>query len=116
MMLRQNGYNVLTAADGADALSIYAAHADAGHADQIKVIVTDTAMPRLNGIALIRALKQMNSAVPIIASTGMAEEIHRDQLTKQGVNLILQKPYVAEKLLIALHGVLHREYQPTAGA
>ncbi len=103
-MLRDNGYNVLAAADGADALSLYGAHAD-----RIKVVLTDMAMPRLNGIALIKGLKGMNVGVRIIACTGQAEELYRPQLIEQGVTLILQKPYVSGKLLTALRQLLHHE-------
>jgi len=103
-MLRDNGYNVLTAGDGADALSVFSTHAD-----KIKVILTDMAMPRLNGIALIKNLKQTAFPVQIIACTGQAEDTYRPQLADLGIGVVLQKPYVSEKLLASLRQMLRRE-------
>lgn len=103
-VLRNNGYNVLAAADGAAALSLYAAHTD-----KIKAVLTDMAMPRLNGIALIQGLKGINGAVRIIACTGQAEDTYRPQLVEHGVSVVLQKPYISEKLLTALRQILHEE-------
>jgi len=101
-MLTRNGYNVLVATDGVDALSIYAQHMR-----EIKVVLTDVMMPLIDGVALTRALKKMNAEVQIIASTGQADESRRAELEGLGVKAFLIKPYVADKLLTAIHGTIH---------
>jgi len=101
-MLTRHGYNVLVANDGVDALSIYAQHMR-----EIKVVLTDIMMPLIDGVALTRALKKMNSEVRIIASTGQADDSRRAELEQIGINGFLIKPYAADKLLTAIHATLH---------
>lgn len=61
--LRRRGYTVEEAADGVEALSL----AEKGIPD---VVVTDMAMPRLDGLGLLKALRQMDPEVPVIILTG----------------------------------------------
>jgi two-component system, cell cycle sensor histidine kinase and response regulator CckA len=101
-MLKRNGYNVLVATDGLDALTIYAQRMD-----DIKIVLTDVMMPLLDGTKLTRALKRMNSDVAVIAATGQADEARYSELKQLGVREILQKPYRTDKLLAALHDTIH---------
>jgi CheY-like chemotaxis protein len=101
-MLRRNGYNVLAAADGVDALSIYAER----RAD-IRIVITDVMMPLLDGTKLTRALRKMNNDVAIIAATGQADEFRQSELRQLGVKTVLIKPYRTDKLLTALHETLN---------
>jgi len=64
---------------------------------------TDLMMPGMDGMVLIRTLKEMNPALNIIASTGTGGlETSQDELRALGVHVLLQKPYDAKKLLNAL--------------
>ena len=101
-MLKRNGYNVLVATDGVDALAIYAQRMD-----DIKIVLTDVMMPLLDGTKLTRALKRINSNVSIIAATGQSDDARNSELKQLGVKAILQKPYRTEKLLAALHETIH---------
>ena len=101
-MLTRNGYNVLIATDGIDAISIYAQHMK-----EIKVVLTDLMMPLLDGVALTRALKKMDPNVRIVASTGQADDPRRPEFERLGIKAFLLKPYVAEKLLSAIHEAIH---------
>jgi two-component system, cell cycle sensor histidine kinase and response regulator CckA len=101
-MLKRNGYNVLVATDGVDALAIYAQRMH-----QIRIVLTDVMMPLLDGTKLTRALKKMNNDVSIIAATGQADEARHSELKQLGVRAILQKPYRTDKLLAALHETIH---------
>jgi hypothetical protein len=101
-MLKRNGYNVLVATDGVDALAIYAQRMG-----QIKIVLTDVMMPLLDGAKLTRALKKMNSDVAIIAATGLADESRQSELKQLGARAILIKPYRTDKLLAALHESIH---------
>ena len=97
MMLKKSGYNVLTSADGTEALALYKANAT-----RIDLVLTDVMMPRMDGVELARALKKINPEVKIIASTGQASEILQADLQALGVHLILRKPYDIKQLLAAL--------------
>src|SRR5437868_2550108 len=66
--LETYGYRAFTASDGTEAIAVYAQHRD-----EIKAVLTDMMMPYMDGPATIRALKKLNPAVKIIASSGLNE-------------------------------------------
>ena len=92
--LERMGYRVLTAADGKEAMSVYA---ERGH--EIDLVLTDMSMPVMDGPTLIAALRSENPAVRIIASSGLstAEGIGVDS-TGRAVPF-LPKPYTADTML-----------------
>jgi len=95
------GYSVLTAADGTEALAIYA-----DHKDDIAVVLTDMVMPFMDGPATIRALLRMNPEVKIVAASGLAAGHKSGEGALEGVQAFLSKPYTAEKLLTTLAELL----------
>lgn len=95
--LGQFGYRTLTAVDGTDALAVYSQNAK-----DIDAVLTDMAMPYMDGTALIRALKKIDPAVPIVVMSGLVNEAQNAELTALGVKACLAKPYTAETLLNVL--------------
>jgi len=95
--LEAYGYRALTAADGTEAVALYAQHKD-----EIKAVLTDLMMPYMDGPVTIRALHKLNPNVRIIASSGLAE----NSRAIEGARLFLPKPYTAERLLNALAEVI----------
>ena len=95
--LEAYGYRALTAADGTEAVALYAQHKD-----EIKAVLTDLMMPYMDGPVTIRALHKLNPNVRIIASSGLAE----NSRAIEGAKLFLPKPYTAERLLNALAEVI----------
>jgi two-component system, cell cycle sensor histidine kinase and response regulator CckA len=102
--LEAYGYRALTAADGTEAVALYAQHKD-----EIRVVLTDVMMPFMDGPATIRALQKMNPQVKIIASSGLAENARAVDAAYTGVKMFLPKPYTAETLLNALAEIIGRE-------
>jgi CheY-like chemotaxis protein len=99
--LEDNGYHVLTANDGVEALALYARHGES-----IDLVLTDVVMPRLDGASTIRAMQQLNPDVKVIASSGLnTEEKRAGARTLHGVPL-LEKPFTANMLLTKLGEVL----------
>jgi PAS domain S-box-containing protein len=94
------GYKVLTAGDGAEALARYAEHRD-----KIAVVLTDMAMPVLDGPATIRVLMKMNPAIRIIAASGLKSN-GSVQETNPEVKFFIEKPYTAGTLLKMLRDIL----------
>ncbi len=88
--LQAFGYRVLTATDGADAVAVYAQHKD-----EIAVVLTDMAMPIIDGPATIHALRRINPAVKIIAASGLNVNNGVAKVSGAGVKHFLTK---------ALHG------------
>lgn len=100
-MLRDFGYRVLTASDGAEALNLYAKHSQ-----EIAVVLTDMRMPVLDGSTMIQSLIPLNPAVKIIATSGFDMNEHMAKLAGTGVRHFLGKPYTVETLLKTLRTVL----------
>jgi CheY-like chemotaxis protein len=101
-VLTRFGYRVLLAADGAEAVSLYAPRQK-----EIDVVITDMAMPIMDGPATIVALKAINSEVRIVSSTGLASDGGMAMAKNAGVQHFIPKPYTAETMLNKLHEVLH---------
>jgi len=95
------GYSVLTAADGTEALALYA-----DKKNEIAAVLTDMVMPFMDGSATIRALQRMNPRVRIIAASGLGAGQRAGEGVLEGVSVFLSKPYTAEKLLKTLAKVL----------
>lgn len=95
------GYSVVTASDGTEALAIYA-----DRKNDVAVVLTDMVMPFMDGPATIRALQRMNPEVRIIAASGLPKGQRTGEASLEGVNVFLNKPYTAEKLLKVLAQVL----------
>jgi two-component system, cell cycle sensor histidine kinase and response regulator CckA len=102
--LEMFGYEVLTAEDGPQAIGIFS-HRSA----DIALVLTDMAMPIIDGPALIAALNRMVPNVPIIATTGNPSAASMSKITRTGVTHILTKPYTAEHLLRTIAEVLGEE-------
>lgn len=92
-MLKRLGYNVITAKNGLKCLDIYSKK----HSE-IDVVILDVIMPEMNGKAVFYKLKEINSDVKVILSSGFprGEEIHN--LMKDGLISFISKPYQIEEL------------------
>lgn len=95
------GYRVLVAADGAEAVALYAAHEAA-----IAVVVTDMMMPVMNGTATIQELVRMNPQVRIICASGLAADASLDGVAATRIRHFLSKPYTADTLLSAIRAAI----------
>jgi len=93
-LLEREGYTVLTAKDGVDAL------------EQMRetlpgVMLVDIEMPRMDGFELTRTLRgeSRTSGIPIIIISSRTADKHRNQAVALGVNAFLGKPYQESELL-----------------
>ncbi|MGC0225620.1 PAS domain-containing protein [Pseudooceanicola nitratireducens] len=66
-MLEDMGHEVLEASSGAQALDVFARRPD------IDMVITDQAMPKMTGVELARALRQLKPDLPVILATGYAD-------------------------------------------
>jgi PAS domain S-box-containing protein len=107
MIVRQTliafGYRVLTAANGAEAAALFAKDAKG-----IDVVLTDMTMPVMDGPATIRALREIDPAARIVATSGFTTGAMGGAPHVEGADLFLPKPFAADDLLRALHDVLAR--------
>ncbi|QBX55628.1 response regulator transcription factor [Nocardioides seonyuensis] len=99
--LEFNGYTVLQASDGAEALiAVGSEHPD--------VIVMDVMMPRLDGIEATRALRAGGNDVPVLVLTARDAVGDRVDGLDAGADDYLTKPFALEELLARLRALLRR--------
>jgi len=108
-ILEQNGYQVLLAAEGSEAVVAYAQHAG-----EVQAVVTDLMMPLMDGATLIRALKQIAPSTRILATTGVTESAHVAAALRLGAREVLRKPYSPHLLLRRLRAILDDAGPPAA--
>lgn len=112
-VLLQNGYEVILAKDGIDALDKMDNH----HVD---LIVLDIMMPRMNGYELTETLRKCNYNLPILMVT--AKETHADKKEGfiVGTDDYMVKPIDEEEMILRIIALLRRskivnEHQLTVG-
>ncbi|HEY5551475.1 MAG TPA: PAS domain S-box protein [Opitutaceae bacterium] len=96
-VMRRLNYKALTATDGSDGL-IQALL----HRAELKAVITDVQMPRMNGLAFVRAFKKMLPDTPVMLATGRLEESEQAEFAASGVVQQLDKPFTAMQLAQAL--------------
>ena len=102
--LERFGYRVLLAANGAKAVALYAQNRE-----QIAIVLTDMAMPVMDGPATIVALRSMNPNLKIIGSSGLPSDGDVARAAVAGVKHFVPKPYTAETLLKILAEALREQ-------
>ncbi len=99
--LSQAGFKVLEAADGVDALEVARSQA----AD---LVITDVNMPRMDGITLVRELRQLGTYkfTPILVLTTESTPEMKAKGKEAGATGWIVKPFSPEKLLETVNKVL----------
>ncbi|MEQ8319257.1 MAG: response regulator [Rhodospirillales bacterium] len=103
LALTDNGYDVVTASDGDDALSKF-------EQNDVAIVVTDIIMPNKEGVETILQFRQVSPDLPIIAMTGGGRSGRLDFLsvaTKLGATDTLKKPFSPDELIAAVHRALN---------
>jgi PAS domain S-box-containing protein len=96
------GYRVLLAADGSEAVALFAVQQN-----DISLVITDMMMPVMDGNATIRVLTKIRPGVRIIAASGLNENHVIAKAMSNGVKHFLAKPYTAESLLSKIREALN---------
>ncbi len=110
-VLEQQGYTVVTATDGEQALRRLNTIA-------VDLLVTDLTMPRMDGIELSRAIRahERYTNLPIIIVTGSVKE--QDEVKAAGVEVsaFLTKPVDSDDLVSAVDRLLQKSatYRPSS--
>jgi two-component system cell cycle sensor histidine kinase/response regulator CckA len=98
-VLRRDGFQVLDAVDGLDALSLLREMRGA-----IDILVTDIKMPRMTGIELVKAVTADFPGIPVVYISG---EPLRRELHNPGVHTVfLQKPFRPQAILEAVRSMI----------
>ena len=111
LVLESEGYRVVTATDGLEALKVL-------EAEPVNLILADIAMPRLNGYQLYERVRENPAwvAIPFLFLTARAMDSDIRYGKELGVDDYLTKPIQPEDLLAAVSGRLRRAQQLAAAA
>ena len=100
MLLEQEGYHVRSYTDGASALTALSANLP-------DLAILDIKMPRMDGMELLRRLRQ-NAEIPVIFLTSKDEEIDELMGLNAGADDYIRKPFSQRLLLERVKAVLRR--------
>jgi two-component system alkaline phosphatase synthesis response regulator PhoP len=95
------GYDVVEAADGEAGLR-------AADGAEIDLALLDILMPKMDGMALLQALRAQRPALPVIFLTARGEEEDRVRGLRLGADDYVVKPFGARELLARVEAVLRR--------
>jgi CheY-like chemotaxis protein len=100
-MLTDEGYRVILARDGFEALKIYQQIGK-----QIGLVILDFFLPVMDGDAVFDELRELNPDVSVVLSSGFAEQSKLGNMLAQGLKGFIPKPYTREKLLEQVQSTL----------
>jgi two-component system, OmpR family, response regulator MprA len=103
--LEFNGYDVSLASDGAEALATIGGIGP-------DVVVLDVMMPRLDGLATTKALRQAGNDLPILLRTARDAVGDRVEGLDAGADDYMSKPFALQELLARLRALLRRVVPP----
>jgi CheY-like chemotaxis protein len=106
-MLAEEGYRVVIAHDGFEALKIYERMGK-----QIGLVILDYFLPVIDGDAVFEELRSINPKVNVVLSSGFAEQSKIASMLAQGLRGFIPKPYSREKLLEQVRSTLDAARQP----
>ena len=101
--LRSAGYRVITAANGAEAVTLFRQHAD------VRLLITDCIMPVMDGQQAMKALRAERKDLPVIFTSDQADDTTDKTVT------VLNKPFAMDELLAAISEKLRDEGRAGAG-
>jgi PAS domain S-box-containing protein len=90
-MLQKLNCDVSAVSSGKEALDLF-------DKKTFNVVLADWSMPTMNGIELARRLREVKADLPIVIITGWTDEESLGELKKQGIERIIKKPFVMEKI------------------
>jgi CheY-like chemotaxis protein len=100
-MLTDEGYKVILANDGFEALQIYERMGK-----EIGLVILDFFLPVMDGDAVFDELRAKNPAVNVVLSSGFAEQQKISAMLAQGLRGFIPKPYNQRKLVEQVHSTL----------
>ncbi|MGQ9910197.1 MAG: response regulator transcription factor [Candidatus Flexifilum sp.] len=100
-ILERSGFQVLTAANGQQALEILARQ-------RPDILVLDVLMPTMNGRDLLRLLRQKSDWLPVIMLTQVGDAAERAMALEEGADDYINKPFDIHELIARIKTVLRR--------
>lgn len=108
-MLARQGYNVIEAASGHDALRAWDSSGSG-----IDLLLTDIVMPKMSGQELAQHLRNFRPDLKIMYMSGYTDDVVASHGSIEATTLLLQKPFTSDTLARMVRHVLDMENQRTA--
>ena len=108
LALEEAGHQVVSARDGAEAL-------EALGRQKAELIISDINMPRVDGFALLRKLREKGVNVPVVLLTSRDSEIDEALGLELGADDYVAKPFSTRVLMARVAALLRRESMRRAG-
>lgn len=102
VILRHNGYDVEAAYDGEEAL-------EALQTGMYDGAVLDIMMPKLDGITVLKRIRERGNTIPILLLTAKSETDDKVQGLDNGANDYMTKPFVAKELLARIRAMVRNQ-------
>ena len=99
-VLKDNGYTVLVANDGEEAIRLFETNVNA-----VNLALLDVVMPKLGGYAVYNRITAINPSLRVLFSSGYNNMAEDHSNLKEGIQL-LSKPYTPHKLLYKVREAL----------
>ena len=93
VMLKTLGHAATTFGSPAEALNAFR-----GDPQAFDVVITDLTMPGMTGVDLARGIREARTDIPIILSSGYADEVPEETLKALGIVEVLPKPFQMQSL------------------
>jgi DNA-binding response OmpR family regulator len=106
--LEREGFPVVTAADGVAALDAIARHAPC-------LAVLDLMLPEMDGLAVIRALREQALTTPILVLSARGAPVDRIRGLEDGADDYLPKPFSPAELVLRVKSILRRTHREDDG-
>jgi two-component system cell cycle sensor histidine kinase/response regulator CckA len=101
------GYRAVSVSNAHDALRRYSLERS-----NINAVITDMAMPGMDGPALVRALRLIEPGIRIMGMSGHGENMGSDSNAPWDLPVFVSKPFTVERLLLAVHELLRSPVPP----
>ena len=105
-LVNQN-YEVLEAGDGSAALDIFFEHQD------IALVILDVMMPKMDGLTVLKKVREHGNAVPVLMLTAKTEIDDRVNGLDSGADDYLGKPFAMKELLARIRAMTRRKTETT---
>jgi len=103
-ILTRNGYTVVTASSGAEAIEIAASHVG-----PIDLVLTDVIMPTMQGPAVANEMRQLRPGIRVLFMSGHAQPVLESEAVLGTEFLLVEKPFDQAILLENVRKVLDRD-------
>jgi len=100
-IMKKLGYGVLLANSGQEALKLYGEYMG-----DIDIVILDMIMPGMNGSEIYDRLKEIDSDVKVLLSSGYNINDQATDIMERGCNGFIQKPFNADELSVAIQKIL----------